>query len=342
MAFEIIETHELIGVVETFHQPNTYWLDLCFPTEFRSQSEYIDFDLVDKGRRLAPFVAPNVQGQPLVQRGEAIRKFRPAYIKPKDAVDPARLLQRKAGERIGGDMSPKQREDAIVADILLEHTNGIWRRWEWMAARAIIDGAVVVQGENYPRVQVGFGRNAANTKVLTLGARWSEATATPLDDLENWMTEMHQRAGFTPTRVTMGLSAWRAFFKNAAVEKMLDTRRGSANTLETGPGNGRPFQYRGSLTSNGLEIFTYNDVYEDNTGVLQPFMSPNDIVMTSPAVDGVRAFGAIMDRKAQWAALPIFPKMYEQEDPSGLFLLTQSAPLMIPKRPDATMRVTVL
>jgi Phage major capsid protein E len=342
MAFEIVETHELIEVIETFHQPSSYWLDLCFPREHRSESEYIDFDLVDTGRRLAPFVAPNVQGQPMVQRGEAIRKFKPAYIKPKDPVDPARLLQRRAGEKLGGSMSPKQREDAIVADILLEHTNGIRRRWEWMAARAVIDGSVIVQGDNYPRVQVGFGRNAANTKTLTAGARWNQSTATPLLDLENWSTEMHQRVGYVPTRITMGLNAWRTFYMHAEVKAMLETRRGSTNAIETGPADGSPFQYRGTLNSSGLEIWTYNDIYEDNNGALVPFMSADDVVLTSPAVSGVRAFGAIMDRKASWAPLPIFPKMWEQEDPSGLFLMTQSAPLMIPMRPDATMKITVL
>ena len=342
MAFEIVETHELLGVIDTFHQPSSYWLDLCFPRQHTSDSEYIDFDLTDWGRRLAPFVAPNVQGQPMVQRGAAIRKFKPAYIKPKDPVDPARLLQRRAGEPLGGRMTPKQREDAIVADILREHDRGIRRRWEWMAARAVIDGSVIVQGDNYPRVQVGFGRNAANTKTLTAGARWSETTAKPLDDLENWGTEMHQRAGYVPTRVTMGLNAWRAFIAHEDVKDILNTRRGSRNELETGPAAGEPFQYRGTLSSSGLEIWTYNDIYEDNNGTLVPFMDPNDIVLTSPAVDGVRAFGAIMDRKAAWAPLPMFPKMWEQEDPSGLFLMTQSAPLMIPTRPDASMKITVL
>ena len=45
-------------------------------------AEYIDFDIVDKARRLAPFVAPNVQGQPMLARRESIRKFKPAYLKP--------------------------------------------------------------------------------------------------------------------------------------------------------------------------------------------------------------------------------------------------------------------
>lgn len=341
MAFEIVETHDLIGVVETLVQPSSYWLDLCFPREHRSESEYIDFDLVDTTRRLAPFVAPNVQGQPMVQQGAYLRKFKPAYVKPKDAVDPNRLFQRKAGEALGGTMTPKQREDAIIADILLAHANGIRRRWEWMAARAIIDGSVTVAGDNYPTVTVAFGRAAGNTKVLLTTTRWSESTSTPLLDLENWGTEMHETSGFVPTRATMGLAAWRAFYMHAEVKEMLETRRGSTNGLETGPGNGSPFQYRGTLGSSGLEIWTYNDKYEDNNGALVAFMSTNDVVLTSPAVQGVRAFGAIMDRKAGWAPLPIFPKMWEQEDPSGLFLMTQSAPLMIPMRPDASMKITV-
>src|SRR5690606_20901096 len=50
-----------------------------------------------------------------------------------------------------------------------------------------------------------------------------------------------------------------------------------------------------------------------------------------------RAFGAIMDKKAGWRATPVFPKMLEQEDPSAVYRMTQSAPLMIPTRPNATL-----
>jgi hypothetical protein len=341
MAFEIVETHDLLDVLDTLHEPTNYWLNLAFPEEHRSTSRYIDFDIIDEDRILAPFVAPNVQGQPMVQRGEMIRKFAPAYIKPKDAVDPDRLILRRAGEKLGGSSTPQQREDAIIADILRTQNNGIRRRWEWMAARAVIDGAVIIEGENYPRSQVGFGRNAANTKTLLTGARWSETTATPLDDIENWSIEMFERSGATPTRITMGLAAWRAFISHQSVRDMLETRRGSQNSMETGPGGGEPFQRRGTLSSNGLEVWTYNDYYVDNNGAIVRFMSTNDVVLTSPAIRGVRAFGAIRDRKAGWAPLPIFSKMWEQDDPSGLFLMSQSAPLMIPRRPDASMRITV-
>jgi hypothetical protein len=341
LAFEITETHELVRVIERFPPQSSYWLDLCFPDLHLSNTEFIDFDIVDKARRLAPFVAPTVQGQPMIQRGHSVRKFKPAYIKPKDPVDPARLLKRRAGEFFSGSQTtPQSREDAIVADILNDHREGIYRRWEWMAARAVIDGAITIEGENYPRVVLSFGRDSLNTKVLSGTALWTNAASNPLDDIEAWGIEMMERSGYPIARITFGPLAWRAFANHAKVQTMLTTLRGSANAIETGPQQG-PFSSRGTLVSANIELYVYNDTYEDNNGASVAMMSTNDIVLTASSVDGIRAFGAIMDKKANWEAMPLFPKMWEQEDPSGLFIMTQSAPLMIPARPNASMKVTV-
>lgn len=344
MAFEIVETHELVRTIELFPVQSSYWLDLCFPSVHLSNSEFIDFDIVDKGRRLAPFVAPTVQGQPMVNRGHSVRKFKPAYIKPKDPVDPARLLRRRAGELFNSNAAtPQSREQAIIGDILSDHREGIERRWEWMAARAVIDGAIIIEGENYPRVQLSFGRNAAHTKTLAGTAMWTDDTSDPLTDIETWGLEFFTNSGYPIDRITFGPMAWKSFANNPQVQRMLETRRGSTNAIETGPGQASlPAQDRGQLGSAAIDLVVYNDMYEDNTGVSVPMMGTNDIVLTSRAgIDGIRAYGAIMDKKANWEAMPIFPKMWEQEDPSGLFIMTQSAPLMIPGRPNASMKVTV-
>jgi hypothetical protein len=343
MPIGIYDTAELVKVIRTVKAPSSYWLDLAFPTVVTFDTKEIDFDYVDKNRRLAPFVSPLAQGVPLKQQGYLTRRFTPAYIKPKDVVDPARLLKRQAGEALMGSLSPAQREDLIVADILETHRFAIERRWEWMAARAVIDGAVTVSGPDYPTSSVSFSRDASMSKNLTGTARWSEATSTPLADIETWMQEMHRLSGYTPTRITMGINAWDAFKSHADVKEMLDTRRGSKNQMESGPGNGMPWQYRGSLDSaGGLEVWTYNDIYEDDAGNSVNFLDQDTVVLTSPAVEGVRAFGAIMDRRIGWAATPMFSKMWEQEDPSALYLMTQSAPLMIPTRPNASLKAKVL
>lgn len=341
MAFDILETHELAGVIRTFPPQSSYWLDLCFPNVHFSNAEYIDFDIVDKARRLAPFVAPNVQGQPMLARRESIRKFKPAYLKPKEALDPQRNLRRRAGESIGGSLSPAERNDAIVAETLLDQSEAIDRRLEWMAAEAIVKGQVTVQGENYPQVTVGFGRRAANNKTLSGAARWNQAaSATPISDIKGWATEMLRTSGRRLTRVTLTPSAELAFFAAEETKYMLETRRGSLARAEQANASGE-VAYKVMDIPGGVEVWVYNDVYEDNDGIEQPFVEDGLVILTGE-VEGVRAFGAIMDNRANWEPMSKFPKMWQQEDPSGIFLMTQSAPLMIPGRPNASMSVNVL
>lgn len=341
MAFEIYETHELLGVLDNTPPPASYFLDQFFTSVHTSESEWIDFDLVDGNRRLAPFVAPNVQGQPMLQHGYATRKFKPAYIKPKDLVDPRRVLMRKAGEKLGGSLSPAQREDAIIADIQTSHRAMIYRTWEWMAASAIINGQVVCEGENYPSQTVAFGRSAGNTETLAGGAMWSNpTTAKPLDDIKRWSTQV-LRSGVKANRLTLSPDSATAFFATDQVKAEFETRRGTSfgQNFERNDLSGDTITYHGSLPG-GIEVVTYSDIYEDNMGDEQPFM-PDNVALLTGNVEGLRAFGAIMDRSAGWQPLPIFQKMYEQDDPSGLFLLSQSAPLMIPRRPNASFKAIV-
>lgn len=343
MAIEIFETAELVRVLDNNGpEETTYFLDQFFRSEHRSQSEYIDFDELDRGRRLAPFVAPNVQGQPMVQRGYSTRRFKPAYSKPKHAIDPNRLIRRRAGEAYGGTMSLQQREDAIVADTLIEQRDMIYRRWHWMAAEAVIKGEVTVEGENYPSVTVSFGRNPANTVTLLGGRQWSNpTTARPLDDITAWAAQI-QRSGRKATRLTMGLSASAAFFATDQVKAEFETRRGTSfgENFERNNLSGDNLVSHGPLPG-GIEVFTFHDFYEDNMGEEQEYLDEDTVLLTGD-VDGVRAFGAIMDKKAGYQSLPIFSKMWEQEDPSGLFLMSQSAPLMIPLRPNASLWARVL
>ena len=341
MEFDILETSELVGVIENLPTVPSYWLDLCFPRAYASQSEYIDFDLVDKAKRLAPFVAPNVQGKPVLGRRREMRRFKPAYIKMKDPVDPNRLLERRAGEPFGGSLTPQQRADAIIADILRDHGDMLDLREEWMAAMAIQNGQVTVVGEDYPEVTVGFGRNVNHTKVLTGTARWGQAaTATPINDIASWNSEMLTNSGRKGVRLTMGVNASKAFFATDQLAKALETRRGSLTKLETFSVAGDNIIDHGEL-EGGIRLVTYNEFYEDNMGNQIPLLDPDAVILTGN-VQGIRAYGAIQDFDAAWKSLRRFSKMFKQDDPSGLYVLDQSAPLPIPAYVNATMKVDVM
>lgn len=79
-----------------------------------------------------------------------------------------------------------------------------------------------------------------------------------------------------------------------------------------------------------IDLWTYKNEYEDENGDVQDFMDPRDVVGVGNNFQGVRAFGAIKDKRSL-EAIPMFPKVWDKdEDPSGTFTMTQSAPLMVP------------
>jgi Phage major capsid protein E len=71
-------------------------------------------------------------------------------------------------------------------------------------------------------------------------------------------------------------------------------------------------------------------------------MDPRDVVVASRAVDGIKAYGAILDNAAGLEVADIFTKMWDQEDPSARFIMSQSAPLTIPVNPNCTLKARVV
>jgi hypothetical protein len=66
------------------------------------------------------------------------------------------------------------------------------------------------------------------------------------------------------------------------------------------------------------------------------------VVGVAPGTDGVRCFGAIMDIQANMQANDMFPKQWDENDPSVSYTMTQSAPLMVPLRPNTTFKMKVV
>jgi len=344
--FEIYSTLDLLDVLRKQESIPQYWLGF-FPRVLTSDKEEILFEQVTDGtRELAPFVAPNVQGRVLRDRGYTTKTFKPAYVKPKHVVDPSRAIPRMAGEALGGDLTLAQRWDAIVAENMRLERIMIENRWEWMAARAVIDGAVVVTGEDYPTVTVDFGRDPSLMGTLLDTARWGEADAKPLKDIELYRRRVHDLASTTITRLTFGLEAWDAFTSHEEVRDLLDTRyRGSDTDFNRAISDGSPHEYRGRISGqNGmgtLELYTYSQKYREEDGSLQEFLDQNAVVGSGSGLQGVRCFGAIKDKRAGLRALPMFPKMWDVEDPSVTYTMTQSAPLMVPAEPNASFTLRV-
>lgn len=346
MTIGIYNTADLLEVQRVQQGIQSYWLKF-FPRVVQSDREEIMFDQVTDGtKELAPFVAPNVQGRVMRERGYATKMFKPAYVKPKHVVDPSRAIPRMAGEAIGGSLSMAQRFDAIVAENMRIERIVIENRWEWMAACAVIDGEVTVSGEDYPTMTVNFGRDNSLTKTLLGDARWGESDANPIKDIEDMRRKVHELSSTTIGTLTFGLDAWDLFTQDERVMKLLDSRyRGSETEYNRAIADGLPYEYRGRISGqNGmgsLDLWTYSETYRDEEGNLQNILDPKAVVGTGSGLEGVRCFGAIRDRRASLQPLAMFPKMWDEEDPSVTYTMTQSAPLMVPVQPNASFKLIV-
>jgi hypothetical protein len=349
MAFERYElwnTHTLLAVMQDTDQPQNYWLDLLFPNVITSEDEYIDLEKIPtNGRKLAPFVAPLAQGRPIYEEGSRMARFKPAYVKALDPITPTRVITKRPGTLLSaGTTSPGARYNAIKADILAYHRLAVERLWEYMAAKAIIESAVRIEGDDSPARLIDFGRASGHSIVLGVGARWGDSGVSILDNIQTWIDTMTDAEfGGAPNRITIGSDVWKVMRKNAEILDLMDlNKRGSNVALERGlvAGNTEA-RYVGTL-GIGLDVYVYNDWYTI-AGTVTRFMSSKDVVLTGPQVQGYRCFGMIQDLHAAFNALPIFPRNFvPTNDPAIEHILTQSAPLMVPVNPNATFRATVL
>lgn len=353
MNFEIYTTRDLYAVMydKRFEAPSNYWLNLLYSGTYMSTREEIFFEKITSERRIAPFALPTVQGKPIYKRqGSELQSFRPAYIKPKDAIRPVEAVGRQPGDLFNvAPRAPQQNFDAEVVRIMQFHRAAIWRRWEWMAARAAIDGQVTIESEDYPEVTVQFGRAANQTVALGAGARWGDAGVSILDSVQGFIDRMQAAPfGGIPNRLTITPSVWPIMRQDKGLLKQMDlTVRGNSELnlstgLIIGPGAQDNYAKRLGTLGAGLEVWMYKDFYQNNAGAAVPFMTDGDVLLSAPGFQGVKAFGAIMDTAANLAPIDIFPKMWDEQDPSARFIMNQSAPLMIPVQPNCSLKATVV
>ena len=338
---DLFTTAVLNGVIETLKPAPQFLLDKFFPTVQTETTEEIHFDVFDGKRRLAPFVSPLVEGKLVEQLGYSTNTYAPAYIKDKRVFDNNKPFKRMAGEAIGGTMTPMDRKRAMIAANLQEAVDMIHRRLEVMAASALVNGTLTISGDAYPTVVLNFNRSADCVKDISgnATAKWSAATAKPLDDLQTWGQVVLQKTGIFPRTVLMPVDVWSYFRSNEQVEKRLDIRRLNQGDMNLGAADSEGGVYMGTV--DGFDIYVYSGWYADeSTGTETAIWPAKKIVLTSPQIQGVRAFGAIKDEAAGLQAREYFAKSWVQEDPSVRYVLVQSAPLVFPARPNASLVAT--
>jgi hypothetical protein len=338
----IFTTAFLNGVVDSLLRPPSFLLDLFFPLVVNSEQEEIKFDVEDGKRRIAPFVHPLKEGKLVEDLGYQTKTFTPAYIKDKRVFDPSKALKRRAGERIGGEMSNIDRARANVAVALDDQLEMLTRRLEVMAAEVLRTGKSTITGEGYPSVVVDFGRAVGHTVTLGAGSKWGDAGVKPLDNLEDWALTVAQASGATVTDVVFTVGAWRKFRENADAQKAIDIQLGQLANFQIPIASVEGLEFKGTI--GGKRLWVYTGWYVDpQTGNEVAIIQDGWVILVAAnGLLGTRHFGAIRDEEAGFQAREFFSKSWITPDPAIRYLLMQSAPLIVPYRPNASMAVQVI
>lgn len=336
---DVFSTNVLTGVVNSLKPAPQFLLDRYFGMVQTEESEEIHFDVVTRGRRVAPFVSPLVEGQIVESRGFRTETFKPAYLKPKTPFNPRRALKRAPGESLTGSYSGQQRIDILVRQDLSDHRNMIDRRLEVMASQALVDAKVTVTGEKYPTVVVDFGRDAS----LSVSLDWTGG-ANKLDALQDLAQMILKAEGVGVMDVTMSVDVWKVFRADAVVEKRLDTRRVVDNAMSMEAQIQEGGVYMGTI--DGFNIFVYSGWYIDPADDTEkPIFPDGTLVLTGAALEGVRAFGAVAEatdaNDVTLRAVPYAPTSWVDRDPPMRYIMTQSAPLVVPYRVNASAKADV-
>lgn len=351
MTYDLYSTDELLPMVESLFVPGNFLTKLAFPTILEFDTQMVHFDRVLADRRLAPFVSPLAPGKVQQPRGYQTETLTPAYLKPKNPITGQEVMQRMAGEPLTGSMSPGERRDRTMIKTLLEHRTKIERRLEWMASSILRTGSVTIVGDDYPSTVVNFARTGSLTKALLTTARWGENGVEPFDNVDTWVDEVGAASGAAVNVVIMDKLAWGLFLagdpaittKDSKAMRALDRTKGQTAAINLGLTPNVPGApvYKGSI--GDLEFYVYNDKYEaDTTGTVTALIPDYTVLLLSQGgIEGAQLFGAILDPANSYGPARYFSKNWIEQDPAGEFVMTQTAPILAPKRIDATLCATV-
>ena len=331
----LFDTATLEGVVRALPQPRLGFAAKYFGRVVESDQQDIRFDVEGTDLTMSPFVSPLVPGQIVITEGFKAQTFRPAYIKDKTPFTPQRSTSRMLGESIGGDYTPEERLQLAIATELSNKLTRLERRLEWMAVQALMNGKVTVVGDYYPSRVVDFNRAPANTVVKTAGNKWGDAGISPLNDLQGWSDV----AEAPITDWYMSPDAYAVFRSSADVKDRMDMVRGNS-TLQPDAVLDRNLVFMGMV--DGFRIWVLPKLQVKNSDGTLSLMIPASTVIgiADQYFEGVRHFGAIQDVEFLQPGA-YFTKSWVEQDPSARFLMLQSAPLMVPYRPNSTFRATV-
>lgn len=337
---ELLGTNSLGLINDKTKTTDNFILNTFFGKQIGfANKDYVPLDELDTNVPLAPFVSPLAQSKPILAKGEFNRKIIKApYLKPSLALthsntyDMALIATLKKIGVIGETLSPSKADQLKIAQVagFMRLREAIDNRKILMAVDILTTGKTLCIGDDYPAYEIDFGRDVSLKFAPTV--KWNEPNATVVTDIEKMMEKLVDKGGKSGVAILSSSAVFTHAFKNEEFKERFVKPNGANAPYPFAPAFNRTdtAQYRGEI--DGIKWYTY-DVQHRLDGTPKRFIDRTGFYLIADT-DGYTAQCEIKNFDAYGQALAYYDSQIAEKDPSGVKMISESSPLIVPSNPN--------
>lgn len=352
MPFNFYDTHHLLAAVQQLTLPTTFLRDRYFPSGdgdlFSTTDVLVEYR--DGSKRAAPFVAPRKGGVTILRSGYEVKRFEPPFIAPRRMLTIDDLQKRGFGEALLSNMTPAQRQQAILLRDVQELSQMITRREEAMAAEVMQTGGCVMKHiaddvDDGDAKFIQFYTGDSNPGEYTPSGSWGKDYAGITGDIAA-MARMLTKRGLSATELVVGSDAADAILANTDIQKLLDIKNYNVGRIDpaTLP-NGAA--HIATLNCNGrlIDVICYDEEYTEGSET-KAYINPKTVILTAPAA-GRTLYGAVTQVEQSDGQFHTYtgrrvPKYLSNAEGNTRTLTLTSCPILIPNNKTPFIVASVL
>ena len=288
----IRETYKLVKTVKKMYPVVQFLKDRYFPDGPVYYSEKALIEFKKKGRKIAPFVIPLVNGIVMEKDGYRTDIVDAPYIAPKRVITAKELEKKAFGESPESGRSPEQRENELESEFIDDNRISILRRHEKMCADILLTGQVIMKhyataedaakGENYDFKYLRFYEGEFKNKYKFTKKFKDMTTAEKIQEFYKMATVLRKR-GVRATDIVMTSDVSMLLMSDKDFLEFYNKAKvniGEINPTELPDG----VVSNGSININGvvMTLFTYDEIYEDLDGEEKAILPAGTIAFLQP------------------------------------------------------------
>lgn len=338
----VTETRTLIRTVKKMYPVVQFFKNRYFPDGKVYYSEKALIETKNKGRKIAPFVVPVVDGIVMDGEGYRAREVEAPYIAPKMLITAKQLEQKAFGESPESERTPEERENEIEAEHLDDLRKSISRRLENMCCNIITDGRVEMRHyasaedaakDRNPTISVLQFYNSKFENRYQLSKSLASMTAAEKIMELYKMASILKKRGFKATDLVMTSDVAMLFMTDERFLEFYNKAKvniGEINPQELPDG----VVFNGGINVNGIvmSMFTYDNDFEDLDGTIKEMLPKGTMAMLHPGM-GDTVYSQvtfIKDGSFKSFAAQIVPRVVADEKANKMEVQTFSRPVPYP------------